>query len=298
MRIARGLEQAAAFAPSAISIGNFDGVHRGHRYLFHKVMVEARNHNLAPTVLTFDPHPSRVVAPQRAPKLLTTIDERIALMREVGITQVLALPFTLEVAHLTPEQFVQRVLVDAMKARVVIVGDNFRFGHKQAGDTASLSALGARFGFRTHTLTAIDYRKQLVSSSAIRKLIETGDVTRAARLLERPYALEGEVVTGQGIGSKQTVPTLNLRTAAEVLPAVGVYITRTRGLEGEGQWNSISNIGYRPTFDGRDLTIETFLFGKLERTPTRIRVEFLRRVRDEGQEWQLHGRQKRLRLVS
>jgi riboflavin kinase/FMN adenylyltransferase len=281
MRIARGLQQAAAFTPSAVSIGNFDGVHRGHRFLFHKVMVEARNHNLAPTVLTFDPHPSRVVAPQRAPKLLTTIDERVALMREIGITQVLVLPFTTDVARLTPEQFVEQVLVGALKARVVIVGDNFRYGHKQAGDTASLAALGARFGFRTHTLTAIDYRKQSVSSTAVRKLIETGAVGRAARMLERPYALEGDVVTGHGVGSKQTVPTLNLRTAAEVLPAGGVYITRTRALDGEGQWNSISNIGYRPTFEGHELSIETFLFGKLERTPARIRVEFLRRVRDE-----------------
>jgi riboflavin kinase/FMN adenylyltransferase len=275
------VQQAAAFSPSAVSIGNFDGVHRGHRFLFHKVMVEAHNHNLAPTVLTFDPHPSRVVAPERAPKLLTTIDERIGLMKEVGITQVLVLPFTMEVARLTPEQFVEQVLVSALKARVVIVGDNFRYGHKQAGDTASLTALGARFGFRTHTLTAIDYRKQAVSSSAVRKLIETGDLARAARMLERPYALEGDVVTGHGIGSKQTVPTLNLRTTAEVLPAVGVYITRTRALDGEGQWNSISNIGHRPTFDGHELSIETFLFGKLERTPARIRVEFLRRVRDE-----------------
>lgn len=281
MRIARGVQQTAAFSPSAVSIGNFDGVHRGHRFLFHKVMVEAHNHNLAPTVLTFDPHPSRVVAPERAPKLLTTIDERIALMREVGITQVLVLPFTTDVARLTPEQFVEQVLVGALKAHVVIVGDNFRYGHKQAGDTASLAALGARFGFRTHTLTAIDYRKQAVSSSAVRKLIETGDVSRSARMLERPYALEGDVVTGHGVGSKQTVPTLNLRTTAEVLPAVGVYITRTRALDGEGQWNSISNIGCRPTFEGSELSIETFLFGKLERTPARIRVEFLRRARDE-----------------
>src|SRR5258708_3732124 len=228
MRVARSLEQTGGFAPSAVSIGNFDGVHGGHRYLFHKVMVEAKNHTLAPTVLTFDPHPSRVVAPQRTPKLLTTIDERIALMREIGITQVLVLPFTLEIAHLTPEQFAERILTDALKARVVIVGENFRFGHKQAGDTASLTALGVRHGFRTHTVTAIQHRRQSVSSSAIRNLIAAGNVGRAARMLERPYALEGDVVAGQGVGSKQTVPTLNLKTAAEILPAVGVYITRTR----------------------------------------------------------------------
>lgn len=275
------MDQAAAFAPSAVSIGNFDGVHRGHRYLFHKVILEARNHNLAPTVLTFDPHPSRVVAPQRTPKLLTTIDERVALMREAGITQVLVLPFTVEIAHLTPEQFVERVLVDAMKTRVVIVGDNFRFGHKQAGDTASLTALGTRHGFRTHPLTAIAYRGQIVSSSAVRQAIEAGHVSRAARMLERPYALEGAVVAGRGVGSKQTVPTLNLSTTAEILPAAGVYITRTRYLEGGGKWNSITNVGTRPTFDGHELSIETFLFGPLDQTPARIRVEFLKRVRDE-----------------
>jgi riboflavin kinase/FMN adenylyltransferase len=279
--IAHGVQAAAGFAPSAVTIGNFDGVHAGHRLLMQTVIAEARHHGIAPAVLTFDPHPAKVVAPQRAPRLLTTIDQRLGLMREVGITQVLVLPFTHEIARLTPEQFVERIVAGALRAQVVIVGDNFRFGHKQAGDTATLTALGARFGYRTHAVPAISRRGCVISSSAIRQSIDAGQVGRACRMLERPYGVEGKVVSGRGIGSKQTVPTLNLATSAEVIPAEGVYITRTTDLGSGERWNSISNVGHRPTFGGGDLTIETFLFGEIELTPECIRVEFLRRVREE-----------------
>jgi riboflavin kinase/FMN adenylyltransferase len=280
--IARGVAASTAgFAPSAVTIGNFDGVHRGHRVLIHKVIAEAHAHGLAPAVLTFDPHPAVIVAPARAPKLLTTIEQRLALMRELGITQTLVLPFTQETAHLTAEQFVERIVVGALKARVVVVGDNFRFGHKQGGDTAVLTALGARLGYRTHAVTAVEFRGRVISSSEVRRAIDAGHAGQAWRLLDRPYAVEGEVVSGAGIGSKQTVPTLNLSTDAEVLPQVGVYITRTQDLAGEARWNSISNIGHRPTFGGGELSIETYLFGEMQRTPERIRVEFLRRVREE-----------------
>jgi riboflavin kinase/FMN adenylyltransferase len=267
---------------SVVTIGNFDGVHVGHRQLLRRVVELGRENDLRPVVLTFHPHPTCVVAPQRAPRLLTTIEERVALIREQGVMDVVVMPFTPEVAKLTPEQFVEQMLVGDLHARIVMVGDNFRFGHKQAGDIKTLTELGSRFDFQTHIVGVVNCRGRVVSSSEIRRLIEAGGVAMAARLLDRPYSLAGEVVSGHGIGSKQTVPTLNLSTKAEVIPANGVYITRTRDLETEQQWNSITNVGNRPTFGGGDLTVETFLLSAFEGlTPGRIAVEFLRRVREE-----------------
>jgi riboflavin kinase/FMN adenylyltransferase len=186
------------------------------------------------------------------------------------------------VARLTPEQFVEQMLVGDLHARIVMVGDNFRFGHKQAGDIKTLAELGSRFGFQTHIVGVVNCRGRVVSSSEIRRLIEAGGVAMAARLLDRPYPLAGDVVSGHGIGSKQTVPTLNLDTKAEVIPANSVYITRTRDVETNNRWNSITNVGNRPTFGGGDLTVETFLLSAFEGlTPGRIAVEFLRRVREE-----------------
>src|SRR5665213_3681195 len=249
MRVARSLEEAAGFEPVAVTIGNFDGVHAGHRLLLHEVTRAAREKGLQPAVLTFDPHPASIVAPQRAARLLTTQAERCAVLARAGIEYVLVLPFTREVAHWTPEQFVERVLVKALRARAVIVGDNFRFGHGQAGDVKVLAQFGERFGFETRVVTPVKSRGRGVSSSEIRRAVEAGKVALAARLLGRPYGTAGEVVPGQGIGSKQTVPTLNLRTHAQVLPATGVYITRTFDEESPRRWNSITNIGYRPTFE-------------------------------------------------
>jgi riboflavin kinase/FMN adenylyltransferase len=232
--------------------------------------------------MTFDPHPVRIVAPARAPRLLTTPDERALLMAQEGIEQVLILPFTSEFSRITPEEFVRDLLVARLDVRAVLVGSNFHFGYQHAGDTAMLSKLGSAFGVETVAIPAVSLRGQVVSSSEARRLIESGRVAKAGRLLERPYALEGEVVSGEGIGSKQTVPTLNLRTAAEVLPASGVYVTRTYGLGDGRTWPSITNIGFRPTFGGAALSVETYLLGPFDgATPRQIRVEFRWRLREE-----------------
>jgi riboflavin kinase/FMN adenylyltransferase len=280
MRIARDIEQAAGFSPSAVIIGNFDGVHVGHQHLCREAAALAGERGLRPTALTFDPHPACVVAPDRAPRLLTTPEERVELMGRYGIQQALILPFTREVAAMSPEDFVRTVIVKALGAKLVLVGDNFRFGRKQAGDAHLLAALGKTEGFETRMVSAIRCRGRAVSSSAVRKLIDEGDVSLACRLLNRPYSISGEIVRGHGIGAKQTVPTLNLQTDAQVLPARGVYLTRT--FDGR-KWNSITNVGYRPTFGGdAPLSIETFLLDPLEgEAPERIRLEFLRRLRDE-----------------
>jgi riboflavin kinase / FMN adenylyltransferase len=271
------------FGPSALSIGNFDGVHFGHRRILRRVKEIASERGWKASVLTFDPHPTRVVAPGRTPPLLTSPERRAALMGEEGIAQVLILPFTPELAMLTPEEFVSQLLVTALGARAVLVGDNFRFGHRAAGNAAVLAELGRRFGFATETVPAVAWRGRVVSSTGIRESIRAGKVSLGARLLQHAYGIEGEVVSGRGVGSRQTVPTLNLATRAEVIQANGVYITRTRDLADGREWNSLTNIGYRPTFGASDqLTIETFLLDALAgETPQRIRLEFLRRVREE-----------------
>jgi riboflavin kinase/FMN adenylyltransferase len=283
MRIYRGLSEVPPdFGPSALTVGNFDGLHAGHRRIMRRLVAVARERGLEPGVLTFSPHPTRVVAPARAPRLMTTPAERSALMEEEGIAHVVILPFDHATARLSPDEFVHRILVDALKVRAVLVGDNFRFGHKQAGNTVVLAELGRKYGFTTEILSAINLRGRVVSSSVIRSMIEAGQVSRAGRLLERPYALEGDVAPGFGIGSKLTVPTLNLAPSAELLPAPGVYVTRTRSADGGRLWPSVTNVGYRPTFDGRRLTVETYLLEPLEGlSPARIRVEFLRRLRSE-----------------
>jgi riboflavin kinase/FMN adenylyltransferase len=275
-------EVTGDFGPCAITIGNFDGVHNGHREIMRRVVNIAREHGWKSAVMTFDPHPTKLVAPARAPLLLTTPEQRARIIEELGIDEILILPFTPEIAKLTPEEFVREILAGKLRARAVLVGDNFRFGNRAAGDANTLVELGRRYGFELEITGTIAWRKQIISSSEIRRLIEAGDVARACRMLGRPYALEGLVVRGEGVGSKQTVPTLNLDTQAEVLPKTGVYITRTHDKAASRKWPSITNVGFRPTFDGHRLTIETYLLAPLEgEPPSHIAVEFLRRVRDE-----------------
>jgi riboflavin kinase/FMN adenylyltransferase len=269
---------------AAVTIGNFDGLHAGHRRIMERVVQLAREHGLTPTVLTFDPHPTRVVAPARAPKLMTTCAQRTGLMRQAGIQNVVVMPFTEQLSKLSPEEFARLILRDQLNARIVLVGANFRFGAGQKGDVDVLRDLGSKLGFTTTIIDEVKRHGRVVSSSGIRKLITEGNVSLANRLLERPYSVEGEIVPGRGVGSKQTVPTLNLRTATELLPPPGVYISRTTDLDGAARvWDSITNIGYRPTFGtSEELTIETFLISPFSgATPSRIRLEFLRRIREE-----------------
>jgi riboflavin kinase/FMN adenylyltransferase len=286
MRLYCSLDQVPAdFGPCALTIGNFDGVHFGHRRILKQVVALAAARGWKSAVLTFDPHPTQVVAPDRTPVLLTSPAHRAELMGEEGIDEVLILPFTPEIARLSAEDFVRQLLVDRLGVRAVLVGDNFCFGYRQSGNTRLLAELGARLGFETQIVSAVKWRGLMVSSSGIRTLIRSGRVSLAARMLEHPYALDGAVVEGRGVGSKQTVPTLNLAPDGGMIPASGVYVTRAYDLAGARQWNAITNIGYRPTFGASDrLSIETFLLDPFTGdTPGRIRLEFLWRVRDERQ---------------
>lgn len=283
MRIFRSLADLPGdFGPCAITIGNFDGVHIGHQQIVRQVVECARKSGWKAAALTFDPHPTRLVAPARAPRLLTTPEQRAQWVLDHGLDEVLILPFTQEIAALAPEEFVREILIGRLQAKAVFVGENFHFGYRAAGNADTLRDLGKSFGFSAEIIHPIAWRGRIISSSEIRQSIESGDVSRACRMLGHPYALQGVVVSGAGIGSKQTVPTLNLDTKAEVLPKTGVYVTKTHDVSSSRQWPSITNVGYRPTFNGHGLTIETFLLAPLEgKTPTEISVEFLRWVREE-----------------
>lgn len=282
-KVFRSLEEAAGvFGPAAVTIGNFDGVHLGHRTLIRQTRQIARAHGWSTCVLTFDPHPTTVVAPERAPQLICSLDERLRLLESAGAERILVLPFTIKIAEMGPREFVETVLADALNARAVVVGQNFRFGYKQLGDTAVLAQLGTEFGFEPHFLAPITTRGELVSSTAIRRHLRAGSVSRAGRLLGRCFSISGPIVSGQGIGSKQTVPTLNIRPGSEIVPAKGIYITETQDQADGRRWPSVTSIGTNPTFGGKELTVETYLLSGFDgRNPEQICLSFRRWIREE-----------------
>jgi riboflavin kinase/FMN adenylyltransferase len=281
----RSLQEAQGkFGPAALAIGNFDGVHIGHRALIGAMAEYADRHSLRKGVLTFHPHPTVLVAPDRVPPMLCTLDERIQWLQNLGVERILVLPFTPELSHFTPEQFVAQVLVDALNTKGTFVGENFHFGYRQAGTPAVLTELGKQYGFATTFLKPVTYKGDVVSSSAIRKALIQHRLLFASRLMSRCFSAAGPVVAGQGIGARQTVPTLNIRPVPDQLLLRGVYITRTFDLSLDRSWPSITNVGVRPTFQGEGVTIESYLLAPLTgETPREIRVEFRRFLREEHQ---------------
>ncbi len=277
-------EVKGRFGPCALAIGNFDGVHIGHRKLIREAVEFASERGITPAVLTFDPHPTAVVAPDRIPVMICTMEQRLRLLGEAGAEKIFVLAFTPEVAHESPEEFVSELLVNRLQIRGVFVGEEFRFGHKQSGTPEVLAKLASKYNFSARFVRPVTYRGEIVSSSAIRQYLAAGDVSRAARLLGRCYALEDEVVKGQGIGSKQTVPTLNLRPGPGLIVPQGVYATETCDLKTGRTWDSVTNSGVRPTFGGTELTVETYLLSPLEgESAERIEVRFRHFIRAERQ---------------
>jgi phosphoribosyl 1,2-cyclic phosphate phosphodiesterase len=273
---------AATKRGSVLAIGNYDGIHLGHQRVLAFAMTRAKDSGAVSTALTFEPPPLKVLRPDSAPLRISTNQQRLEWFGALGIEAAVVLPFTPELAALSPEDFVDEILVRQLQVRAIVVGDNFRFGHRQAGDVKFLRDLGMRYGFEVvvHTPVALD--GQIVSSTLIRKQIAEGDVTHAARLLGRPFVLTGEVIRGTGTGRKFLFPTLNLKPDQELLPARGVYITRTV-LEGEtSSHRSVTNIGMRPTFNGSGLTIETHLLDYSGNfAPRHIEIRFWKRLRNE-----------------
>ncbi|HVS87272.1 MAG TPA: bifunctional riboflavin kinase/FAD synthetase [Candidatus Acidoferrum sp.] len=267
---------------SVLTIGNFDGIHLGHQPILRAVVERARETNAVATALTFDPPPLKVLRPESAPLRLSTNAQRMDWFSVVGLEAAVVLPFTLALAKLSPQEFVEMILVRDLHVRSVLVGENFRFGHKQAGDAHLLRELGTKHGFEVIIIPPVFDHGEVVSSTLLRRKIAAGDVTHAARLLGRPFALTGEVVSGTGTGRRFTFPTLNLAPEQELLPARGVYITRTQLNGHTRRYRSVTNIGVRPTFNGSALSVETHLLDfQEEATPKRIEVRFWKRLREE-----------------
>jgi len=267
---------------SVLAIGNFDGIHLGHQAILRAaVQCAAKTRDVA-TALTFDPSPRKVLRPESAPMRVSTNAQRMEWFGTVGLEAAVVLPFTLDLARLSPEEFVEQILVRGLRVRAVLVGENFRFGHRQGGDVALLRELGARHGFAVEIIPPLALDGEIVSSTAIRREIAAGNVTHAARLLGRPFVLTGEIVSGTGTGRRFTFPTLNLKPEQELLPARGVYVTRTL-LEGESKSRrSVTNVGMRPTFNGASLSVETHLLDfSGEVTAKRMEVRFWKRLREE-----------------
>src|SRR5215475_508192 len=258
MQVFHKLEEVPEdFGPTILSVGNFDGVHRAHQHVLGEIVRTAKELKMRAMAVTFEPHAVRILRPDSDLKLLTPKPEKLRLLSATGLDAVVFLPFTRDLSLLTPRQFAERILKKKFHAREIHEGYNFRFGHKAAGDTAMLSEFGRELGFEVKTCPEMTLRKEKVSSSEIRRLLREGQVSRARHLLARPFCILGVPGRGRGYGSKYTVPTINLARYEELVSKDGVYITWTR--VGTERFDSVTNIGNRPTFGADSFAIESHL---------------------------------------
>ncbi|RMH66585.1 MAG: bifunctional riboflavin kinase/FAD synthetase [Bacteroidetes bacterium] len=285
-----GLDQITRDPASMVTVGTFDGVHRGHQVLIRYLIERARSHGGRSVVVSFDPHPREVVRGEAVP-LLTTIDERAELCEQLGLDRFIVIPFTHAFSRLGAAEFVEQILVGRIGMQEVVVGYDHGFGHNREGGHALLEDLGRRLGFAVHVIPAQIVEQEVVSSTEIRRALEAGNVRTAAALLGRRYSFDGIVVEGDRRGRTIGFPTANLRPThpRKILPRPGVYAVRVRLPEG-GWWGGMMNLGQRPTFDGTGLRPEVHLFefeGDLY--GRQLRVEFVERLRDERRFASLEG---------
>jgi len=282
-RIFRSIEELpAGFGPAVVAIGNFDGVHLGHREILSAIAADAKARNALAVAVTFEPHPEHFLRPERAPLLITPLEERLRLLSETGVDAVVVLRFDAALAGLAPREFVEKILVAALNTKSIHEGENFRFGRGAAAGIDELCVFGREFGFEVNAHRSVDVRGLEVSSSAIRALVAAGDLRRARWMLGRPFAVLSTQARGRGVGSKLLVPTVNLAEYNGLLPAIGVYVTRLR-VVGRA-FEAVTNVGNRPTFEGAGFGVETHILNfevvELgENTP--IELEFLLRLRGE-----------------
>ena len=264
---------------SVLSIGNFDGLHLGHQEILKNVVRRAAAFGVRSVAMTFTPHPVRVLAPDRAPRLISTLDQKIRLIENAGVDCLFLARFDRAFSQLSPDDFVRQYLVEGLRARSICVGNNFNFGYQGSGTIETLRRFKSYF--EIIEVPPVRVRGVLVSSSRVRELIASGHVSRACRLLGRWIEIEGKLVSGAGRGRSLTVPTLNLEPQNELIPKTGVYVTRI-SLDGQPFLDSVTNVGVRPTFAETDLTVETFVLNDtVPQFAKAARLVFLYRLRDE-----------------
>jgi riboflavin kinase/FMN adenylyltransferase len=283
MKIFRSLEEVPAdFGPTIVSVGNFDGIHCGHQHVLQEVVQRSRQNGSKAVAVTFEPHPFRILRPDVTPRLITPLAKKEALLAQTGLDALLEIPFTRDFSMTTAEDFAGNILAGKLHAKEVHEGDNFHFGHKAQGTTASLKELGRQFGFEVRVYPVMMVRGIAVSSSQVRVLLISGKVSMARRLLGRAFSITGAPGRGRGYGHKYTVPTINLSRYDDLVPGDGVYFTRTR-VDNE-TFNSVTNVGLRPTFGDESFAIETHLldFHPLDVTAqTEVEISFLQWRRPE-----------------
>lgn len=270
-----------ALTNPVLTIGNFDGVHRGHLSLFDLVKERSRAINGESVVMTFDPHPIRIMKPGSGPPLITPTRQKLGLIEEQKIDLILCLPFTMEFSAITAQDFVQEILVGRLGIKEVVVGYDYTFGQGRTGNTALLQEMGLSLGFRVHVFPPVAVNDTLVSSTRIRNLVQEGNLQEARKLLGRDYQICGTVVTGRGRGERLLgFPTANLELMDELIPRTGVYATRV--LVDDQTFQGVTNIGYNPTFGKGPFSVETHILDfQQDLVGREIRVTFVERLRDE-----------------
>jgi riboflavin kinase/FMN adenylyltransferase len=282
MKIFRGLARSRDRLPVALAIGNFDGVHRGHQALLAQLAAAARRYSLCPAVMTFEPHPREFFTPASAPARVANLRDKIGALAAAGVERVFIQHFGKRFAALSPEQFIADVLVAGLDARCLLVGDDFRFGARRAGDVELLRSRSASHGYRVEQLATVLEHGVRVSSSEVREALAAGNLAHAEALLGRPYSISGHVLHGRKLGREIGFPTLNLRLAHRRPAAHGIYAVRVHGL-GERPRPGVASIGLRPTVEntGRWL-LEVHLFDFAQQVYGRlVRVELVHKLRDE-----------------
>jgi riboflavin kinase / FMN adenylyltransferase len=282
VEIIHGLEHLKKSPAYAVAtLGNFDGLHRGHQALIRKVVERAHAQKGSSMVLTFEPHPLKVLHPHMDLKLLASFDEKLSLLKEMGVSQIVCIPFTQAFSLLSPEEFVRELLCQRLKVREIFVGEDFAFGKNRTGTIKDLQRMGSQMGFEIFSIETVSLDKKAVSSSRIRELVMTGQVQEAARLLGRIYSLEGRVIPGSGRGKTLGFPTANLKLPQDrVIPADGVYAAW--GVLANTLEKGVAYIGTQPTLGPHERTIELHLF---ESHPglygENLRVGFQQYLREE-----------------
>jgi len=286
MEIIKGIENLyRPLKNPVVTLGNFDGVHLGHQKIFKRVLEEAQRLNGEGIVITFEPHPLKVLDPKRCLPLLSPFRKKMMLIEASGIRTVLCLEFSLSFSQLSASEFIEKILVDQIKVKKVIIGYNYHFGNQKGGDVETLIREGKRFGFEVEVVEGVKINQIPVSSSKIRDLLQKGEVEEASKLLGRDYPVIGNVVKGKGRGKELGFPTANLERSEELYPKTGVYAVEV--IWRDQHFNGVANVGTNPTFNPAgekkgDLTLEVFILN-LDRDlyGEEIQVNFKRRIRDE-----------------